>query len=244
MLLHVQRKSFADQIVPDLPVSAGGLALHVVGQLAGGGGGHTERGGHQLRRELLIEVQRLKVHVALIADLRQRVGHGVPVMLAEVGNGVRVGQVIRIVHVEHGEALGLHRGDEILRLAAGQRAVTKVAAALEAIALEGIDEAVDMLGRAVLREEALALLDEILNDPGTDKTQYDKAQAEGAEFLVLTASSDMIDEFKQEHNLPYQFALTDPIQLKTMVRSNPGVVILEGSKVVDKFNPNWKYCKK
>jgi uncharacterized membrane protein YphA (DoxX/SURF4 family) len=73
---------------------------------------------------------------------------------------------------------------------------------------------------------------------------YDKAQAEGAEFLVLTASSDMIDEFKQEHNLPYQFALTDPIQLKTMVRSNPGVVILEGAKVIDKFNPNWKYCKK
>lgn len=28
------------------------------------------------------------------------------------------------------------------------------------------------------REEALALLDEILNNPGTDKTQYDKAQAE------------------------------------------------------------------
>jgi uncharacterized membrane protein YphA (DoxX/SURF4 family) len=72
---------------------------------------------------------------------------------------------------------------------------------------------------------------------------YDKAQAEGAEFLVLTASSDMIDEFKQEHNLPYQFALTDPIQLKTMVRANPGVVILEGAKVVDKFNPNWKFNK-
>lgn len=72
---------------------------------------------------------------------------------------------------------------------------------------------------------------------------YDKAQAEGAEFLVLTASSDMIDEFRQDHNLPYQFALTDPIQLKTMVRANPGVVILEGAKVVDKFNPNWKYCK-
>ena len=72
---------------------------------------------------------------------------------------------------------------------------------------------------------------------------YDKAQAEGAEFLVLTASSDMIDEFKQEYNLPYQFALTDPIQLKTMVRSNPGVVILEGAKVIDKFNPNWKFNK-
>lgn len=73
---------------------------------------------------------------------------------------------------------------------------------------------------------------------------YEKAQAEGAEFLVLTASSDMIDEFKQQHNLPYQFALTDPIQLKTMVRSNPGVVVLNGATVINKFNPNWKYCKK
>ena len=72
---------------------------------------------------------------------------------------------------------------------------------------------------------------------------YEQAVSEGAEFLVLTASSDMIEVFSQEHNLPYQFALTDPIQLKTMVRANPGVVILEGSKVVDKFNPNWHFCK-
>ena len=67
---------------------------------------------------------------------------------------------------------------------------------------------------------------------------YEQAIAEEAEFLVLTASSDMIDDFKQEHNLSYQFALTDPIQLKTMVRANPGVVVLEGAKVVDKFNAN------
>ena len=72
---------------------------------------------------------------------------------------------------------------------------------------------------------------------------YNRTQTENAEFIVLTASSDMIDDFKQEHNLPYQFALTDPIQLKTMVRSNPGVVILEGSKVIDKFNPNWHFKK-
>ena len=67
---------------------------------------------------------------------------------------------------------------------------------------------------------------------------YEQSQAEDAEFLVLTSSSDMIDSFKQEHNLPYQFALTDPIQLKTMVRANPGIVILEGAKVIDKFNAN------
>ena len=69
---------------------------------------------------------------------------------------------------------------------------------------------------------------------------YEKSQAEGAEFFVLTSSSDMIETFKEKHNLPYQFALTDPIQLKTMVRANPGVVVLEGAKVVDKFNANKK----
>ena len=67
---------------------------------------------------------------------------------------------------------------------------------------------------------------------------YEQSQAEDAEFLVLTSSSDLIDSFKQEHDLPYQFALTDPIQLKTMVRANPGIVILEGAKVIDKFNAN------
>lgn len=65
---------------------------------------------------------------------------------------------------------------------------------------------------------------------------YERAQQEGAEFVALTASSSLIDEFKAAHGITYQFALTDPIQLKTMVRANPGVVVLEGSVVVDKFN--------
>ena len=72
---------------------------------------------------------------------------------------------------------------------------------------------------------------------------YDKAQNEGADFWILTASFSEIDEFKQKYSLPYKFALTDPIQLKTMVRSNPGVLVLKGSKIIDKFNPNWKFCK-
>lgn len=68
---------------------------------------------------------------------------------------------------------------------------------------------------------------------------YRQAKAEGAGFIALTASSSLIDSFKADHNIPYNFALTDPIQLKTMVRANPGIVVLDGSVVIDKFNPNW-----
>lgn len=73
---------------------------------------------------------------------------------------------------------------------------------------------------------------------------YNQAQAEGAGFIALTASSSLIDDFKTKHNIHYPFALTDPIQLKTMVRANPGVMILDNAEVVDKFNPNWRHYRK
>lgn len=66
---------------------------------------------------------------------------------------------------------------------------------------------------------------------------YRQATTEGSRVIALTSSYDMIDDFKIEHNIEYDFALTDPIQLKTMVRSNPGVVVLENGVVVDKYNP-------
>ena len=70
------------------------------------------------------------------------------------------------------------------------------------------------------------------------KKLYDKAQKENADFLVLTASSQLIDEFKANNSLNCNFYLTDPIQLKTMVRANPGVVVIKGAEIIDKFNAN------
>lgn len=73
---------------------------------------------------------------------------------------------------------------------------------------------------------------------------YVQALAENAGFIALTASSALIEDFKKQHGIKYQFALTDPIQLKTIVRANPGVMILEGSTVIDKFNPNWRHFRR
>lgn len=67
---------------------------------------------------------------------------------------------------------------------------------------------------------------------------YAKAQSENARFIALTASSQLVKEFKQEHNIKYDFYLTDPIQLKTIVRANPGIIVLDGSKIIDKYNAN------
>ena len=73
---------------------------------------------------------------------------------------------------------------------------------------------------------------------------YQQSLSEGAGFIALTASASLIDDFKKQHNIAYDFALTDPIQLKTMVRANPGVVVLDGSVVVDKYNANMHNSEK
>lgn len=67
---------------------------------------------------------------------------------------------------------------------------------------------------------------------------YAKALSENARFMALTSSSQLIDDFKKQFNIKYDFFLTDPIQLKTMVRANPGIVVLKGSKIIDKYNVN------
>lgn len=72
---------------------------------------------------------------------------------------------------------------------------------------------------------------------------YEQSKAEDAGFIALTASSSLIDDFKATHNITYPFALTDPIQLKTMVRANPGVVVLNGAVIIDKFNPNKRHTE-
>lgn len=72
---------------------------------------------------------------------------------------------------------------------------------------------------------------------------YRKAQAENALFLALTASVSMIDDFKNRYNIEYDFAVADPIMLKTMIRANPGILILQDAEIIDKFNPNCHYKK-
>ncbi|MCC7303181.1 MAG: DoxX family protein [Bacteroidia bacterium] len=55
-------------------------------------------------------------------------------------------------------------------------------------------------------------------------------------FMVLTASSDQVESFKQKLSLNMDFYLVDATQLKTMIRANPGLVMLKGPVVVDMWH--------
>jgi len=57
-------------------------------------------------------------------------------------------------------------------------------------------------------------------------------------FIALTASSnEQISEFKHKYNALYDFYNMDGIVLKTMIRSNPGLMLMHDCRVVN----NWHY---
>lgn len=62
------------------------------------------------------------------------------------------------------------------------------------------------------------------------------AREKGYRFYGLTASNpDEVKDFAEKYQIDYNFCSTDEIQLKTMVRSNPGLVLLKKGTVVDKW---------
>ena len=68
---------------------------------------------------------------------------------------------------------------------------------------------------------------------------YDYSLEYGYAFYCLTASSDEdIDRWKEDTGAEYLFCLMDDITLKTMIRSNPGLMLLKGGKVVRKWSVN------
>ncbi len=67
---------------------------------------------------------------------------------------------------------------------------------------------------------------------------YKLATQEGYTFIALTASgAKEIDDFKHLHNALYDFATVDNIVLKTMIRSNPGLMLMKNGTVV----ANWHH---
>lgn len=62
------------------------------------------------------------------------------------------------------------------------------------------------------------------------------AQEKGIRFYGLTSSSERdIEAYKNRYHVPYEFCTADEIQLKTMIRSNPGVIILREGTILDKW---------
>ena len=62
------------------------------------------------------------------------------------------------------------------------------------------------------------------------------AQEKGIRFYGLTSSSERdIETYKKRYHVPYEFCTADEIQLKTMIRSNPGVIILREGTILNKW---------
>jgi len=65
------------------------------------------------------------------------------------------------------------------------------------------------------------------------------AMDEGMAFICLTSSlPDESEAFTELHGAPYEFFNTDEITLKTIVRSNPGLMVIKNGTIVAKYHYN------
>lgn len=68
---------------------------------------------------------------------------------------------------------------------------------------------------------------------------YDYSVANGYEFYGLTSSSDIdVLKWQDRTGAEYPFASMDNITLKTMIRSNPGLILLKDGVVINKWSSN------
>jgi hypothetical protein len=77
------------------------------------------------------------------------------------------------------------------------------------------------------------------DDSGMDLINevYDYSVEHGYRFLCLTASSEQdIIDWQENTGAEYPFALMDEITLKTMIRSNPGLMLLKKGVVLRKWS--------
>ncbi|MBS7155882.1 MAG: DoxX family protein [Sanguibacteroides justesenii] len=62
------------------------------------------------------------------------------------------------------------------------------------------------------------------------------AWEKGFRFYGLTSSTEQdIEAYKKRYHVPYEFCTADEIQLKTMIRSNPGVIVLREGTILGKW---------
>ena len=70
-------------------------------------------------------------------------------------------------------------------------------------------------------------------------TLYNQATADNHKFICLTSvSANEIEQFKIKNKAAYDFYLTDPITLKTIIRANPGLVIIHEGTILAKWHSN------
>lgn len=68
---------------------------------------------------------------------------------------------------------------------------------------------------------------------------FDYAQEKGYPFYCITGSSkESINEWINSTGSEYPFCNSDDVMLKTMIRSNPGLILLKNGTILAKWNPN------
>ncbi len=65
-----------------------------------------------------------------------------------------------------------------------------------------------------------------------------KALTKGYKVIGLTSSSDLAESIKAKYQLPFEFFFADETALKTIIRSNPGLMTIEKGTVKDKKHWN------
>ena len=111
---------------------------------------------------------------------------------------------------------------------------------------------------SITTDEGEDITDEVLTDDGftfllvahrlnkSDRQALDRASdladfcnEQGYRFYCLTASPQTeIGQLKSELGLTYDFCFTDDITLKTMIRANPGLMLLQKGTVAGKWHYN------
>ncbi len=70
-------------------------------------------------------------------------------------------------------------------------------------------------------------------------TLADWALTQGYSFVCLTSSlPDEAMDFADQHGTPYEYFNVDEVTLKTIIRSNPGLVVLKNGTVIAKYHAN------
>lgn len=112
---------------------------------------------------------------------------------------------------------------------------------VDTVEVEGETQLVRSVDKIVPREETEATYtweEEYTNDWKVVNAFLAKAEAQGYNTYAIVggASSAMIDDLRHDTQAAYPFYEADDILLKTIVRSNPGVVLWKDGKIIMKWH--------
>lgn len=70
------------------------------------------------------------------------------------------------------------------------------------------------------------------------KELQDAARAAERRFFIVTATVDQMADFENKAQMGFDFLSADEIMLKTITRSNPGIIVLDEGTIVAKYHPD------